>query len=123
MISYKASVAQICVLFRFKSFNDPQGSLTKPRSLKYVSFLEYMLVNDLLQYINDQSPKFVSYLNSMIVNDIIQCLDHPNMCLIKTQLSLLMPQSSKFVFYLNSMIVNDLLKSLGRSYMFFIDYL
>ena len=56
MISYKASVAQICVLFRL---NDRQWSLTKPRS-----------------------PKYVSYLDSMIVNDLLQSLGLPNMCLI-----------------------------------------
>ena len=52
----QASVAQICVLFRL---NDRQWSLTKPRS-----------------------PKYVSYLDSMIVNDLLQSLGRPNMCLI-----------------------------------------
>ena len=141
MISYKASVAQICVLFRF---NDRQWSLTIPRS-----------------------PKYVSFADSLIVNDLLQCLGRPNVCLIYTQWSSMisfkasvahicflfvfydrqwsltkprspkyvsffrlydpqwsptMPQSPKFESYLNTMIVNDLLKSLGRSYMLFIFY-
>ena len=57
MISYKASVAQICVLF---TVNDLQWSLSKPRSPKYVFF----------------------YLLSMIVNDLLQSLGRPNTCLI-----------------------------------------
>ena len=61
MISYKASVAQKCFLF---DLYDRQRSLTKPRS-----------------------PKYVSYLDSMIVNDLLQCLGGPNMCLIKIQWS------------------------------------
>ena len=77
MISYKASVSQICVLFRL---NDRQWSLTKPRSPKYVSYLDSMIVNDLLQSLG--SPKYVSYLDSMIVNDHLQSLGRPNMCLI-----------------------------------------
>ena len=48
MISYKASVAQICVFIRL-DLNDRQWSLTKPRSPKYVSYLDSMIVNDLLQ--------------------------------------------------------------------------
>ena len=55
MISYKASVAQICVLFRF---NDRQWSLTNPCS-----------------------PNKCFYLVSMIVNDLLQSLGRPNMCL------------------------------------------
>ena len=56
MISYKASVAQKCFLF---DLYDRQWSLTKPRS-----------------------PKYVSYLDSMIVNDLLQSLGRPNMCFI-----------------------------------------
>ena len=56
MVSYKASVAQICVLFRL---NVRQWSLSKPRS-----------------------PKFFFYLLSMIVNDLLQSLGRTNMCLI-----------------------------------------
>ena len=120
MISYKASVAQICVLFRL---NDYKWSLTKPRS-----------------------PKNVFYLISIIVNDLLQSLARPNMCPIKIQWSsmisykaslaqicvlfrlndykwsLTKPRSPKNVFqaYLISMIVNDLLQSLARPKMFFI---
>ena len=57
MISYKASVAQIC-FFLFVVY-DRQWSLTKPRS-----------------------PKYVSYLDSMIINDLLQILGRPNMCLL-----------------------------------------
>ena len=56
MISYIASVAQKCFLF---DLYDRQWSLTKPRS-----------------------PKYVSYLDSMIVNDLLQSLGRPNMCFI-----------------------------------------
>ena len=56
MIFYEASVSQICVLFRL---NDRQWSFMKPRS-----------------------PKYVFYLDSMIVNDLLQSLGLPNMCLI-----------------------------------------
>ena len=56
MISYNASIAQICVIFRL---NDRQWSLRKPRS-----------------------PKYVSYLDSMIVNDLLQNLGRPNMFII-----------------------------------------
>ena len=59
MISYKASVAQKCFLF---DNYDRQYSLTKPRS-----------------------PKYVSYLDSKIVNNLLQSLGPPNMCLIKIQ--------------------------------------
>ena len=45
MIFYEASVSQICVLFRL---NDRQWSFMKPRSPKYVSYLDSMIVNDLL---------------------------------------------------------------------------
>ena len=44
MIFYEASVAQICVLFRL---NDRQWSFTKHLA-KYVSYLDSMIVNDLL---------------------------------------------------------------------------
>ena len=71
MISYKASVAQICVLFRL---NDRQWSFMKPRS-----------------------PKYVSYLDSMIVNDLLQSITHPNICVLfrlnDRQWSLTMPQT------------------------------
>ena len=46
MIFYEASVSKICVLFRLY---DRQWSLTKPSSHKYVSYLDSMIVNDLLQ--------------------------------------------------------------------------
>ena len=103
VISYEASVAQICVLFRLY---DRQWSLTKPRS-----------------------PKYVSYLDSMIVNDLLQSLGRPNMCLIRLNdrqwsficvlwssrpnMSYLDSQWSFMKPYLDSMIVNDLLWSLG----------
>ena len=180
MISYNASVAQICVLFRL---NDRQWSLTMPRSPKYVSYLDSMIVNDLLQSLgrpkmvfiwslwssmisykasvaqicvlfrlNDRqwsltkprSPKYVSYLDSMIVNDLLQSLSRPKMVFIWSlwssmisykasvaqicvlfrlndrQWSLTKPRSPKYVSYLDSMIVNDLLQSLGRPKMVFI---
>ena len=56
MISYNASIAKICFFYRLY---DRQWSLTLPRSSKYVS-----------------------YLDSMIVNDLLQSLGRPNMCLI-----------------------------------------
>ena len=116
MISYKASIAQICVSFRF---NDRQWSLTNPRS-----------------------PNKCFYLVSMIVNDILQTLGRPNMCLFRLydrqwsltkprshkyvsymalydrEWSFMKPQSPKYMSYLNSMIVNVLLKSLGRPNIF-----
>ena len=76
--SYKASVAQIYVLFRF---NDRQWSLTVPRSPKYVSYLDSMIVNDLLHSVG-RTNNYVSYLDSMIVNDLLQSLVRPNLCLI-----------------------------------------
>ena len=82
MISYKASVAQICVLFRL---NDRQWSLTKPRSPKYVSHMA--LYDREWSFIKPRSPKYVSYLDSMIVNNLLQCLSRRNLCLIWTQWS------------------------------------
>ena len=120
MISYNASVAQICVLFRL---NDRQWSFMKPRS-----------------------PKYVSYLDSMIVNDLLWSLGLPNMCLIKTQWSSMIfyeasvsqicvlfrlndrqwsfmkPRSPKYVSYLDSMIVNDLLQRISRLNMSYFDF-
>ena len=76
------------------------NDLLKPRSPKYVSYLDSMIVNDLLQasvaqicvlfrlydrqwsLTKPRSPKYVSYLDSMIVNDLLQSLGLPNMCLI-----------------------------------------
>ena len=46
MISYKASVAQKCFLF---DLYDRQWSLIKNRSPKYESYLDSMIINDLLQ--------------------------------------------------------------------------
>ena len=91
MIFYEASVAQICVLLRF---NDRQWSRTKPRS-----------------------PKYVSYLDSMIENDLLQSLSRSNMCLIKIQWSSMISYKAlvaQICFYLIAMIVNDLLQSLAR---------
>ena len=134
MISYKASVSKICVLFRL---NDRQWSLTKPRSPKYVSYMA--LYDREWSFMKPRSPKYVSYLDSMIVNDLLQSLGRPNMffficCLWSLMISykaffaqicvlfrfndrkwsLTKPRSPKNVFYLISMIVNDLLQSLGR---------
>ena len=95
MISYKDFVAQICVLFRL---NDRQWSSTNPESAKYVSLLDWIIVNDPLQslgrpklfllglygrqwsFMEPRLPKYVSYLVSMIVNDLSQILGCPNMC-------------------------------------------
>ena len=99
MISYKASVSQICVLFRL---NDYKWSLTNPRSPKYVSFIDSMIVNVMISYkasvaqicvlfrfndrqwslTNPRSPNKCFYLVSMIVNDLLQNLGRTNMCLI-----------------------------------------
>ena len=94
MISYKSSVAQICVLFRF---NDRQWSPTKPRSPKYVSFLDSM----------------ISYKDSVAQICVLIRLND-------RQWSLTMPRSPKYVFYLDSMIVNDLLQNLGHPKQFFL---
>ena len=59
MISYKASFAQICVLFRL---NDYKWSLSKPRSPRPNMFFFYLL--------------------SMIVNDLLQSLSRPKMVFI-----------------------------------------
>ena len=111
MISYTASLAQICVLFRL---NDYKWPLTKPRSPKYVSYLDSMIVNDLLQILGRPTNVFIwslwlsmisykalvaqicVFLDSMIVNDLLQSLGRPNTCLIWPY-----------------MVVNDLLWSLG----------
>ena len=79
MISYKESVAQICVLLRF---NDRQWSLTKP-----------------------WSPKYVSFLDSLIVNDLWESLGRPQMFLFDlydSQWSLTKPWSHKYVSYLDA---------------------
>ena len=133
MISYKASVAQKCVLLRF---NDLQWSLTNPRSPKYVSYLDSMIVNDLLQSLGH--PNMCLFLESIIVNDLLQSLGRPKTVFIWSlwssmisykasvaqicvlfrfndrQWSLTNPRSPNKCFYLVSMIVNDLLQSLGR---------
>ena len=96
MISYKSSVSQICVIFRF---NDRQWSPTKPRSPKYVSFLDSM----------------ISYKDAVAQICVLIRLND-------RQWSLTMSRSPKCVFCLFSMIVNDLFKSLGRSYIFFVFY-
>ena len=102
MISYKASVAQICVLFRL---NDRQLSLSKPRSPKYV-FL-FVVYDRQWSFTKPRSHKYVSYLDSMIVN-------HGQWSeLISFKASV----AQICFFYLLSMIVNDLLQSLGRTNM------
>ena len=111
MISYKASVAQICVLFRF---NDRQWSLTKHLSPKYVSYLDSMIVNDLLQSISRLN---LSYFDLRIVNDLLKVsVAHIRFLFIfyDRQWSLTMPRSPKYVSYLDLMIINDFLQSLGR---------
>ena len=133
MITYKASVSQICVLFRL---NDRQWSLTKPRSPKYVSYLDSMIVNDLLQILGCPTNVFIWSL--MIVNDLLQSLGRPNMrhfrlydrqwsltkprshkyvsymAFYDCEWSFMKPWSPKYVSYLDSMIVNDLLQCLSR---------
>ena len=112
MISYKASVAQIYVLLRF---SDRQWSLTMPRSPKYVSYLDSMIVNDLLQSLGRPKMFFIwSLWSSMIsykssVAQQMFLFGHYD-----RQWSITKPRLPKNVFYLISMIVNDLLQSIGR---------
>ena len=54
---------------------DRQWSLTKPRSPKYVSYLDSVIVNDLLHSLGRPN---VSYLDSMILNDLLHSLGRPN---------------------------------------------
>ena len=115
MISYKASVSQIYVLLRF---SDRQGSLTKLRSLKYVFYLFFMIVNDLLQSISRLN---LSYFDFRIVNDLLKVsVAHIRFLFIfyDRQWSLTMPRSPKYVSFIDSMIVNDLLQCLDRQNMF-----
>ena len=114
MISYKASVAQICVLLRS---NDRQWSLTKPRSPKYVSYLDSMIINDLLQSLS--RPKNIS-IWSLWSSMTSYKASVAQFFFYDRQWSVTKPRSSKYVIYLFSMIVNDLFKSLGRLYMFFL---
>ena len=111
MISYKASVSQICVLFRL---NDRQWSLTKP-SPKYVSYLDSMIVNDLLQSLGRPKMVFIWFLWSSMISYKASVAQ---ICVLfrlnDRQWSLTKPRSPKNGFYLISMIVNDLLQSLGR---------
>ena len=103
LISYKASVAQICVLFRL---NDRQWSLSKPRSPKYVFFI-CCLWSSMISYkasvaqicvlfrLNDRQwsvskPRSPKYFFLFVVYD--------------RQWSLTKPQSCKYVSYLDSMI-------------------
>ena len=67
MISYNASVAQICVLFRL---NDRQWSLTKPRSPKNGFYLISMIVNDLLQSLGRPKMVFIWSLWSSMISCI-----------------------------------------------------
>ena len=77
---HKSSVAQICVLFRF---NDRQWSPTKPRSLKYVPFFR-LYDRSMISYKASVAQKWFLFdlWFSMIVNDLLQSLGCPNMCLI-----------------------------------------
>ena len=74
MISYKASVAQKWFLF---DLYDRQWSLTKPRSPKYVSYLDSMIVNDLLQILGLPKNVFIwslSRFESMsFIANILAC--------------------------------------------------
>ena len=64
MIPYKSSVAQQMFLF---GLNDRHWSLTKPRSPKYVTFLDSMIANDLLQSLGRPKMFFIwSLWSSMI---------------------------------------------------------
>ena len=111
MIFYEASVSQICFLFRL---NDRQWSFMKPRSPKYVSYLDSMIVNDLLQSISRLN---LSYFDFRIVNDLLKVsVAHIRFLFIfyDRQWSLTMLRSPKYVSYLNSRIVNDLLQCLRR---------
>ena len=113
MISYKTSVAQICVLFRL---DDLFQSLGRPNM-----FFLFVLYDHLWSLTKLRSHKYVSYLGSMIVNDLLQSLGRPKMFflfdLYDRQWSLTQPCSPKYVSYLDSMIINDLLQSLGRPIM------
>ena len=82
MISYKASVAQICVLFRL---NDRQWSLSKPRSPKYVFFICCLW------------SSMISYKASVAQICVLFRLNDRKWSLTK-------PRSPKNVFYLISMI-------------------
>ena len=111
MISYKTSVAQICVLFRL---NDRKWSLTKPRSHKYVSYLDSMIVNDLLESLGRPKMFFIWSLWSSMISYTASLAQ---ICLIfrlnDRKWSLRKPRSPNKCFYLVSMIINDLLQSLG----------
>ena len=112
MISYKASVAQKCFLF---DLYDRQWSLTKPRSPKYVSYLDSMIVNDLLQSLGRPKMFFIWSLWSSMISYKASV---SQICVLfrlnDRQWSLTKPRSPKYVSYLDSMIVNDLLQSLCR---------
>ena len=88
MITHKASVAQKCFLF---DLYDRQWSLTKPRSPKYVSYLDSMIINDLLQSLG--GPKNICVL--------LRFNDH--------QWSLTKPRSRKYVSSLDSMSLKKIL--------------
>ena len=77
MISYNASDALICVLFEL---NDRQWSSKKSRSLIYV-FL-FIFYDRQWSLTMPRSPKYVSYLDLMIVNDLLQSLGRPKMVFI-----------------------------------------
>ena len=72
MISYNASIAKICFFYRLY---DRQWSLTLPRSSKYVSFLDSMIVNDLNLCLINAS---VAAQMCLIWNDLLQSLGRPN---------------------------------------------
>ena len=100
IVSFKASVAQICVLCRL---NDRSSMISYKSSVAKIFGL-YRINDRQWSLTNPRSPKYVFYLDSMIVNDLLQSLGRPKM----------------FFF---SMIVNDLLRSLGRQNVFFICFL
>ena len=112
MISYKSSVAQQMFLF---GLYDRQWSLTKPRSPKYMSYLDSMIVNDLLQSLGRPKMFFIwSLWSSMISYKSSVAQICVLFRLYDRQWSLTKPRSHKYMSYLDSMIVNDLLQILGR---------
>ena len=121
MISYKASITQICFFFRLY---DRQWSLTMPQSPKFVSYLSSMIVNDLLKSLGRSYMCFIYFLWSSMIScnaSIAQICFF--LRLFYRQWSLTKPRLPKYVSYLDSMIVNDLSHSLSRpnSYVPYLD--
>ena len=78
MISYNASIAQICVFFELF---DRQWSLTMPRPSVAQMCVLFRLNDRQWSLSKPRSLIYVFYLFSMIVNDLLKGLGRPNMCI------------------------------------------